>query len=212
MKKWLFFFAAFALVIALSFSSYLYLYRAEFTSATLSKVFGSPVKISKIRVTSRDIELHDLEVYSPHEFTMQPALSVEKIKLKITPLDALKGLFALWPIEIDKVALLDPRFSIECRDSTQNNWQTLLKNINSNPTSTRLYTIKSITLQDISIAIKDRSESPHTLRPESIPTLTLTAPQESPLEPILYSALSKTLSEIATRTHQPNLQTSFQAP
>jgi hypothetical protein len=125
MKKWIIFFASFIFVIAICFSSYLYLYRAEFASNALSKLYGTPVKIQKIRVTQNDIEFQNVTVFNPSEYILQPALQINKVFLKMTPLDALSSIFAEEPITIKKVRISDPQITIETQDS-KNNWKKLL--------------------------------------------------------------------------------------
>lgn len=210
MKKWILFFASFAFGVVICFCSYVYLYRAEFTSAALTKMYGTPVKVSKIRVTSTDIELQNVTVYNPSEYTMQPALSVAKISVKITPRDILVALLGYRQVNIRKVSIVDPLIGIEMinKQGTENNWVPLLNNLAASSDrggAGRTFHIKKLSLNDIAIELKNRSVRKHTKRPPAINRISMGMQDDAlpkAVSSILYWVTKQSLEEIGQKLGQ----------
>ncbi len=210
MKKWILFLSTFAVIIFTCFGSYIYLYRAEFTSTALSNLYGTPVKVSKIKVTKEAIELQNITVYNPSEYTMQPALHIPKIAVKVTPIKAALSLLGYSPITIRKISVVDAELGIEVPNTKEleTNWIKLLSNLGTNTQSSlpsRLFTIETLVVRDIAIQIKNKALHKHSLRPPSISRITLEANQETApqsLESIIYWATKATLAEVGQQIDQ----------
>ncbi len=208
MKKWLIFFSAFALVVTICFSSYVYLYRAEFTSAALSKMYGTPVKINRIRVTSTDIELHNVTVYNPSQYSLQPALSLSKVSIKMTPADMIEALIGLTPANIRRISVKDPLVGIELTNAegTTSNWKDIVTNLQKNAPGGRTYNVREIMLNDLAIDVKHRAVRKHTQHPPSINRLTMREPdnlEPKTLSQVLYWSTKLALEQIGSHIDQP---------
>ncbi len=163
MKKWLLFFAAFALALGICYGSYLYLYRAEFTSHILSKIYKTPVKVERIRVTSSDLEFQNIEIFNPTEYASQPALEIAKVKVKIPIYSTLFALLDITPFSIRKVTISDPTLTYETVDGKAN-WNELLTNIQNAPNSTRHFYIETVVIEDMAIEVRNKELHKHTKR------------------------------------------------
>lgn len=163
MKKWLIFFFSFTLLVLVSFCSYLYLYRAEFLSSSLTRMYGTPVKVAKVHVSKRGFKLQQVEIFSPTEFTMQPAASIKNIEVRMALSELFPLLFGYRSVEIRSIAIEDPYFAIETHDALQFNWTQILsrmaKNFKSDSPSCSL-SIGEVSLSDISVDIKSRKNGP----------------------------------------------------
>ncbi|MBS0634600.1 MAG: hypothetical protein JSR37_03965 [Verrucomicrobia bacterium] len=193
MKKWLIFFSTFLFAIVVSFTSYLYLYRAEFTAQALSRLYGTPVQIANIRVTGKDIELQRLVLYNPPEYTMQPALTIKRVMLKMTPLQAVGYFFGITP-NIRRIEIIDSTIAID-ETHPETNWNTFLSNLKPHTASTsHLCVVKSIILRDTSFQIKNKSLHQHTEKLPSIYEIEIELPN-APLTPetIIYEITKQTL-------------------
>lgn len=216
MKKWILFFLAFALAVCICFSAYLYLYRAEFVSAELSKLYGTPVKVARIRVTSKDIELQSLTVYNPTDFAMQPALYVEKVMLKMSPADVVASLFGYSQI-IRKICIVDPVVGIEIRQGQEHNWTQLLTNMAkqiTNTTSTRLFRVETIILRDIAIEIRNKAAYKRTKRPPFIHQIVLNADKKSPpqsINSLIYQTTKQALIQIGQKCNEPEFASAIES-
>lgn len=208
MKKWILFFLAFALAVIICFSAYLYLYRAEFVSAELSKLYGTPVKVARIRVTSKDIELQALTVYNPTEFAMQPALYVDKVMLKMSPADVVASLFG-YSQTIRKICIVDPVVGIEIREGADYNWTKLLANMAAHIENTpygRLFTVQTISIRDIAIEIRNKAAYKRTRRPPAIHQIVLSADKKSPpqtINSLIYQTTKQALIQIGQKCNEP---------
>ena len=77
MKKWILFFSLFALLILVSFGTYLYIFRAEFTSTLLSRTLQVPVSIEKIDIGKDGLTINNFVIANPSNCTMKNAFSEE---------------------------------------------------------------------------------------------------------------------------------------
>jgi hypothetical protein len=185
MKKWLFFFLTFALLIIICFSSYLYFYRADFLSIALTRLYGTPVKVSKVHLSKHGIKLQNVILYNPTEFTLQPALTAVAIEVKMDLSELPACLIGYRPVVIHKLNVIDPHFGIEMQNAhgTQNNWVVLLNRIvkNCGPAqSGRTFLIESATLRDVTVEIRHRAVSKATKRPPQIDRIDLSEIKHMP--------------------------------
>ncbi len=217
MKKWFIFFAAFGCALAICYASYLYLYRAEFTSQILTKIYKTPVKVDRIRVTSSDLEFQNIEIYNPTEYATQPALQISKVKIKIPIYSTLFALLDITPFSVRKVSIIDPTVSYETIGD-KNNWSELLTNLANAQKSTRCYYIETLVIEDMAIEIRNKELHKHAKRPKSINNITLAyneeAAPETPSNLIFYAtklALSQ-IPEIDPKTlpESPKTQNPFE--
>lgn len=197
MKKWLIFFSAFLFVVFVSFSSYLYLYRAEFTATALSRLFGTPVQLANIRVTAKDIELQRLVVYNPPEYAMQPALSIKKTMLKMSPLQVV-GYFLGFHPTIRRIEIIDSTIAIDETDP-ETNWNKLLSNLHTRINdNSHTCNVKKIILRDVSFEIKNKALHKHSLHPPSIYEISIDLPEDAETpEKIIYHITNQCLKESA---------------
>ena len=215
MKKWIIFFATFFLIVLICFFSYVYLYRAEFTSYALSRLYGTSVNTSKIRVTGSKLDLFDFTIYNDIKYTMQPALSVAKVVVKITPKQMFKAIFGISPIEISKVKFVDPLVAIEFMDT--NNWAELLQHVANNVDASRQarrYKIQTVTLFDIAVEMKNKAVQKHTIRPAPINKITFKAKNETdslPLDSYIFWATKDSLMAIGNEIGQPEFVQAIEA-
>lgn len=213
MKKWILFFTSFALVVAICFLSYLYLYRAEFTSTALSKLYGVPVKVARIRVTAKDIELQNITIYNPTEYAAQPASTIAKVMVKMTPLDVATS-FLGFDTTIRKITVVDPTVCIEMTNETgsESNWKTILSNmaqhIKTAP-QTRTFTLQSISARDIATEIRNKAVRKHTKRPSAIHEIALSPQGPQTLDNLIYWSTQQMLLEIAQKQNLPDFATSL---
>ncbi len=170
----------------------------------------TPVKILKIRLTKTDIELHDIKVYNPAVYNMQPALSIHKIVLKMTPLNVLRSFLGLHST-IRKVTVIDPAISIEMTNpsGSQNNWVELLTNMKNSidkAVSNRLFHMDTIVFRDVAIEIKNKALYKRTWRPHSIYSITMTQNQDAPQpsESLIYWSTKLALEQIGQTLEQPD--------
>lgn len=187
MNKWILFFSTFILTIALSFAAYLYLYRAEFTSLALSRLYGVPVEVAKVRVTAKDLEFQKITISSPNN--SQPALTARKVKVKITPIYALFAMIGFTPTELEKVTIQDPSITLEP-------WQDLLPNMEhyvAHHPSKRLFSLKSCLISDLAIQSHNKTVS-------TIHTITLSRPNDG--APQSLPNLIYTITKHAVQTAQ----------
>ncbi|MCE5295178.1 MAG: hypothetical protein LLF94_11275 [Chlamydiales bacterium] len=216
MKKWILFLAAFALFICICFFSYLYLHRAEFCSQSLSNLYGTPVKVARVVVTKDFIELQNVSVYNHTQYVMQPALTISKITLKVSPLDALKSLFGR-PITVRKANIEDAKFSIEMTnfDGSENNWVNLLSNMAKKvdaTTPSRLYRIQTLTFHYVTADIRNKAAHKHAKHIRSVKKLTLTTSSKTPPntpQSLIYWSTKEVLAQIATHQEHPGFTTSL---
>jgi len=172
MRKWIVFFLAFALLIGVSFSSYLFFYRAEFVSNSLGRLYGVPVKVSKVRISKSGIKLLNVVVYNPSEFVLQPALSIACIDVRMQPKELFTLLLSSQPCVLKKIRIVDPLVGIEMLNpnGTDNNWIRILASLANElnlPTGRRVK-VSKIDLQDIVIEVRNRSVGKGLKRPPPI--------------------------------------------
>ena len=216
MKKWILFLASFALFICICFFSYLYLHRAEFCSHSLSNLFGTPVKVARVVVRKDLVELQNVSVYNQTQYVMQPALTVARISLRVSFLDALKSLFG-FSVTVRKVHVEDAKFSIEMTNAegSENNWVNLLSHMAQTvdaTTPSRLYRIQILTFHYVTADIRNKAVHKHAKHVRSVKKLTLTTPCKtapSTTQSIIYWSIREVLSQIAAHQEHPQFMTSI---
>jgi hypothetical protein len=213
MKKWLFFFFSFAMLILVSFTTYVYMYRAEFLSNALTKLYGTPVRVAKVHLSKRGLKLQQITLFNPPEYIQQPAATAETIDIKMAPDELIAAIFGYRPVKIRKIAIHDPHFSIILQNGSphDNNWTKIIRALRKNTSTTKLgrkVNVSEFVLNDVSVEIRKRPKSKANSRLPEIPQLDLdasTLPRDTPLEQLIYLTTVRALTELTKKIDQPTL-------
>lgn len=209
MRKWITFFSAFALLIVISFSSYIYFYRAEFLATSLSRLYGVPVKVSKVRLSKSGVKLFNVVVYNPSDYVLQPALSIACVDVKIKPTELVSLLLTSQPATLRKITLIDPLVGIEMKNptGTENNWINILTHMAKevDQPAKRKIQVPKIDLQDLVIELRNHSARKNAKRPPPIGHIEIVPNKKgSPitLSELTYWVTKLTLVQIGERLGQ----------
>jgi hypothetical protein len=176
MKKWIFFFLFFIILMCASFAGYLYMYRAEFLALGLSKTLEVPVKVKMIELSKRGMTIRGFVIGNPPSCSLKNAFSCDKIDIRLDWVDFIKGVVGLSKqgIVIEQIRLPDSKcgFELFSVSGADNNFSRMLAKVSSSstPSSTK-FEIKKLTLTNVSIEIKHHVLMDTSLKPTPIPKI-----------------------------------------
>lgn len=163
MKRWILFFVLFALIVLGSFTSYLYLYRAEFIANSLSKTLGVPVKIKAVDISSNGLVIQKLTISNPRGCAIPKAFSASRLKIDANMTDLfLSGIgLSSKEIVIPQIVVDSPIISLEVLSllGRESNWSALVSHIPkmtpSQSDHSRRYRIDKLVLNQVELSVKN---------------------------------------------------------
>ncbi len=158
MKKWFVFFALFIALVIGSFTFYLYLYRAEFTSTFLSKTLRIPLEIKNISYSGKTITLTDVTIYNPKECAVPAAFSTHTAAIIIDWKELASLLLSSRPTKIHEIRIDKPFFGIEFFDKTgsDSNWKRAIDHILNHEHASKedkTFYVQHVVLNDVEATI-----------------------------------------------------------
>lgn len=146
MKKWLIFFATFALLVCTSFLTYLYTHRTDFAAANLSRLFGTTAHVQNIVWSTEGITFSNITLDS---------LSCKQAIIQLPLSQQISLLFASAPVAIQKLIIHDITIS------SDNALQILVDNGRRNQIteSSRTFTARQIQLDNCEIQLNSEPSS-----------------------------------------------------
>ena len=180
MNKWALFFLLFVCTIFCTFTSYVYTYRTDFLSHSLSRMLGVQVKMKSVDFSEQGLKAKGVRIHNPSDCTLKNALEADKITIKMEWIELLKAITGITSqkIVIKHVKIEKPEMHMEffTKEAQDNNWTRILAILapaKDLPVSRR-FEIKKLTLTEVKLEVKYHIFPKTILHPSSITKIELT--------------------------------------
>ncbi len=220
MKKWCFFFITFVFFMLITFGTYLYLYRAQFVSAVLTKSLGTQVKVEKLDITKDGVYIRKFVIMNPSTCSIPKAFSVNSIDILMQWETILATIFGGQGIVIDKIEIKQPFVSLEMFNvvGSDNNWNRILNNMplnmqsKENRASSRTFLIKEVTLTKIELQARNDALGGISIKTPIIERISIKNLSNTPhtTDEIIQATLYALLKRFAKELSIPNLLNDIQ--
>jgi len=218
MKKWIFFFGFFAILISACCALYVYTYRVDFAQTILSRILRTPVQVAAIEISKDGLYVQKLEVHNPADCLLQNAFSCSSINFKMNWKELTKAFIDdnSKGIVVDEVRICQPYMSLELFNllGSDNNWTRILNHLNSKkPTRdkhkpARTFTIKKIILENIQVEIRNHLIGKAVIRPKEIEQIEINdIGSKSPMtsQQLVYIIATTVLNQVGKNLDLPSL-------
>ncbi len=203
MKRWLLFLVSFILLLAISFSAFIFISRTRLIEAALTRNTALRCSIGSITFGMKQQSIHDLTCTLPD----QSMLSIQDLTIDLSLFRAsywaVNPFMPLLPLGNCTASGIHFQTVASTSDFSHNGWKTWLESVQKQKGP---ITLHSIALNAVQLTVRNDALSGASLSPQTHSTIVIFAREPSSLQSILYEVVLTLLEDSSSQLGLPYLQ------
>lgn len=174
MGRWVIFILSFVLLVIVSFTSYLYIYRADFLSLALTRALETKVHLKAVTLSRHGLYIKSLQIENPPGSKVKKGFSAHDVKIKMRYLELLKAITGVMSnkITIDAIVIEKPTLRMEIYDlnGADNSLKRLIERsaAQNDSLSSRMFMVKKVVITKVQLEVQHHNLPYGSLRPSPI--------------------------------------------